>query len=274
MGMIFTLLGGDRRFRHLAALLRADGQTVRTYALGPEDASSFARAAAGADCVILPMPALKAGALNAPLAEGTHHAGPLLAQCPAGTLICAGMPDGGLRALCEALRLPLADYGAREDFLARNAALTAEGTLPLLGGASALPGQRVLVAGYGRVGQALARTLRDHGACVTVLARGKKARAEAEAAGCAALPFGEAAGNWDALVNTVPAPVFGPEELSRIRCDRCIDLASAPGGFDPDAAAAQHLTVTAAPGLPGKTAPEAAAMALRDAVYAIVEERK
>jgi len=272
MGMIFTLLGGDKRFRRLAALLRSDGHTVRTYALGPDDTPGFARAAADADCVVMPLPAQKNGALNAPLAEGARHVGPLLAQCPPGTLVCAGMPDRGLCALCGALRLRLVDYGAREDFLLRNAGLTAAGTLPLLGTPEALPGLRVLVAGYGRIGRSLAALLREKGSAVTVLARRAADRAAAAASGCEALPFDGAAGEWDALVNTVPAVVFDAPALSRIRCGTYLDLASAPGGFDPEAAAALHLTVTAAPGLPGKTAPEAAAAAVRDAVYSILEE--
>ena len=272
MGMIFTLLGGDARFRRLAALLRREGHSVRSYALGPEDAPCVSGAVADADCVILPMPAQRAGALNAPLAEGTHHLGPLLAQCPPGTLICAGMPDRGLRALCEALRLRLKDYGAREDFLLRNAELTAEGALPLLGPAETLAGQRVLVAGFGRIGKKLAEKLTARGALVTVLARRIEDRAAAEAMGCDALPFGCAAGAFDALLNTVPAVVFGPPELERIQCERLIDLASAPGGFDLEAVREQHRRVTAAPGLPGRTAPDAAAAALRDAVMAILEE--
>ena len=52
-----------------------------------------------------------------------------------------------------------------------------------------------------------------------------------------------------------------------------VDLASAPGGVDGQAARALGVPVIQALGLPGKTAPATAAAAVRGAVYHILEER-
>ena len=52
-----------------------------------------------------------------------------------------------------------------------------------------------------------------------------------------------------------------------------IELASAPGGLDADAAACSALRVIRAPGLPGRVAPVTAAAILRDTLYNIWTEQ-
>ena len=52
-----------------------------------------------------------------------------------------------------------------------------------------------------------------------------------------------------------------------------IELASAPGGLDADAAACTELRVIRAPGLPGRVAPVTAAAILRDTLYIIWREQ-
>ena len=51
-----------------------------------------------------------------------------------------------------------------------------------------------------------------------------------------------------------------------------LDLASAPGGTDFDAARAFGIRALTAPGLPGKWSPDAAAAAVRDAIYRSMED--
>ena len=53
-----------------------------------------------------------------------------------------------------------------------------------------------------------------------------------------------------------------------------LDLASAPGGTDFEAARAFGIRALTAPGLPGKWSPQTAAEAVRDAVYNILEDEK
>ena len=55
--MIFSVLGGDDRSCRLCRLLRADGHTVRAFALErglPDSLPDAAAAVGGADCVLLP----------------------------------------------------------------------------------------------------------------------------------------------------------------------------------------------------------------------------
>ena len=51
-----------------------------------------------------------------------------------------------------------------------------------------------------------------------------------------------------------------------------LELASAPGGTDFDAARAFGIRALTAPGLPGKWSPDAAAAAVRDALYRCMED--
>ena len=276
--MLFAMLGGDARSVRLAELLRADGHALRPFALEnalPDCAASAAEAVTGADCVLLPLPCERDGALFAPLSALCLPLPELLTAAAPGTPVFAGKAPEALRAACRKSGLPLTDWLHREDFALRNAALTAEGALSLLlQGEGALRGSRVLLCGFGRIGRFLAEMLRPLGADVTVAARRPEERALAELMGCRALRFSElaAASGWDAVVNTVPAPVLGAPELAAFGDARLLELASPPYGFDLAAAEALGRHVERCGGLPGKCAPSAAAAALRDTIYSVLEE--
>ena len=66
--------------------------------------------------------------------------------------------------------------------------------------------------------------------------------------------------NFRLVFNTVPATVLDEQRLATLPEGAIlIELASAPGGFDPAQALAHRLKVCSAPGLPGKYSPESAA---------------
>ena len=157
-------------------------------------------------------------------------------------------------------------YYRDEIYVIENAALTAEGALELLMRRSnrGLAGMEVLVAGFGRIGSFLAGMLSGLGARVTVAARSQRARAAARARGCKAVDITQIPPVFDAVVNTIPAPVLSGDYGGAL----CIDLASAPGGWATDA------PVLRAPGLPGLYAPKAAADVMAEAVYRVMEEEK
>lgn len=154
-------------------------------------------------------------------------------------------------------------YYEREDYAVRNAALTAEGAVMILMQRCApLLGSRVLLVGYGRIAQQLARRLAAFGACVTVATRRAAARALAETAGFAAQDTADIRGTYDIVINTVPAPVLRGAYGAAL----CLELASASGGW------ADETPVLHAGGLPAKYAPEAAARIVRDAIYETIRE--
>lgn len=270
--MDFAIFGGDARFVRLAELLRADGHRVRAFAL-PDGCASAAEAAEGAACVILPLPALRDGRVNAPLAAAEPPAADALAAVRPGTLVCAGRADAALRTLCAARGLPLRDYFLREDFTLRNAALTAEAAAALLAERKPAAGRAALVVGFGRVGSRLAARLRADGVDVTVADRSGAVRAAAAQRGFRAVPITGVAGpGYDIVVNTVPFPLFRAQEIAAFGGAELLELASAPYGFDRAAALALGREVTLAPGLPARAFPEEAAAAVRDAVLAVWNE--
>ena len=283
--MRFAVIGGDKRTEHLAAQLLRDGHRLRSFALEravlpPEISreSCLQSCVYGADCVLLPLPAERGGRLHAPLsAEELGMPALIEALWPGQLLIGGALREetvtaalrGGLR-VADLLRQPALAVG--------NAALTAEGAIGCLIEHSerALWGGRALVLGWGRIGRILALRLSALGAQVTVAARSARDRAMAEALGCAAADYAGLdgiLGDFDFIVNTVPARVLTEGMLCLIRPDALLlELASPPGGFDRTLAQNIGLHALAAPGLPGETAPEAAALLLRQAVYAAIEE--
>ena len=283
--MRYAIVGGDRRAAILASELLRRGHRVHSFALEkaelpaeiPRDLSLQA-CAYGADCVILPVPAERGGLLNAPLGLNAPPMDEVIGALWPKSLVVGGKFSGKTLESARRAELRIEDVMRRADFVTANAAVTAECAVGLLLRESekTLLGSRCLVVGWGRIGRQLAPRLRALGAFVTVAARDPADRAEAEALGLYACDY-EAAesltGEMDFVINTVPARVLtdaflcclGPEAL-------LAELASPPGGFDALLAKNIGLRVLEAPGLPGKSAPHAAAMLLLKTVEQIMEE--
>jgi dipicolinate synthase subunit A len=198
---------------------------------------------------------------------------------PGALVLGGGFAEATLeRALREKLRME--DFLRRPDFLQANAAITAEGAIGVLLRESekTLLGSNCLVAGWGRIGRLLALRLAALGAHVTVAARRRADRAEAEALGLRALDYGQlesVAGELDLVVNTVPARALADALLCCLPGDALLlELASPPGGFDPLLAQNIGLRALAAPGLPGKSAPASAAALIRRTAAQILSEQE
>ena len=79
---------------------------------------------------------------------------------------------------------------------------------------------------------------------------------------------------FDLVFNTVPAPIIADEQLESCRAGcLVVELASAPGGVDRQAAERHGIRLVAAPGLPGKTAPVSTAEAMAKTVLNIFKEQ-
>ena len=280
----FWVAGGDLRQAQLARLLAEDGHTVHTWALeeAPLPGLDHQRGPEGierADCVVLPLPvSAGAGLLNAPLSAREHPLEGLLDRLSPGQVLCGGRVDPDCAALAGERGLTVRDYFAREELAVANAVPTAEGALQLA--MEHLPitihRSRVLILGFGRVGQATGQRFAALGARVTVAARRYDQLAWAQAMGLEGEPLDQPAGwqcNYDLVVNTIPARVLGREELAALRPDCLIlDLASKPGGVDLAAAGELGLTVIWALSLPGKVAPVSAGRAIQQAIYHLLHE--
>ena len=268
----FTLAGGDRRLAYTAKALRDKGYAVRR-ALGETD-DDYGET----DVLLLPVPLSRDGkTLNAPHAQTPIPLERLAEKTETDTRVFCGMPNEAA-ALFFRRGIRLYDYAAREEFALRNAIPTAEGVAQLL--LCALPrtvrGSHILITGYGRTARACARLLYGMGARITIAARRCSSLALADGEGYHGLYLRELANvmeRFDAVVNTVPAPVLTSEILENTPKDcPIIEIASAPYGVDFDAAKRFGLSVQIAPSLPGKVAPQTAGIIIAETVLNMLME--
>ena len=170
----------------------------------------------------------------------------------------------------------------------RNALPTAEGALAIAMTALSrtLFGSHALVIGYGRIGKLLSDLLVKMGAHVTVAARKESDLAVASLHGCHAIPITHVSGTGEfvlpdmdmschVIFNTAPAKLLDERVLRQMHPDTVlIDLASAPGGIDYDAAARLGIKTIIAQSLPGKVAPITAGEILAECLLTGREEGK
>lgn len=280
----FGVLGGDRRQIALAESLAASGFTV--YVCGFDRAEfspsvkkvPFDEMALMCEIVILPLPVTD---------DGTHvkmefGGEPVVlddgfAQKMNGKRVFGGMMERLYRTSQLWKNIRSDDYYMRDDFAIRNAVPTAEGAIEIAirEYPGTISGSRCLVAGYGRVGKTLARMLQGIGAGVTVSARRPSDIAWIESNGYRPAVTGRigAQEQYDIVFNTVPAMIFNRKVLSELRnCSLLVDLASAPGGTDFEAAGKIGIKAVLAPSLPNRVAPKTAGEIIKDTVCRMIGE--
>lgn len=269
-----AVVGGDRRQEILAEKLREDGWKVTACCLG--EGSLPLEAAGECGIVILPCPVTRDGkTLHAPLWGREVALDDGFARRWRGKRVFAGGKAALERTSPFWSLAEVWDYGQEPGFLVGNGYLTAEAAaaLAILEHPGRLGGSRVLVTGYGNVGKALCLVLRGLGARVDCCARRREAREELVSLGCGALGFGPLEKGYEVIFNTVPARVLTREALGNQRPGTLlVELASAPGGIDREAAGELGLRVVDGPGLPGRFAPEAAAELTRQAILELMEK--
>lgn len=281
---VLTVVGGDERQAHLAAMLCADGYAVRTLALERHPVYGCTMIDSltemnGSAAIILPLPAQQSDArLNAPLSDTSFPLAQVLDAIPAGTLTLAGSVPFWMHAHAVRGELRLIDYLAREELAIRNAIPTCEGALQIAMEQTpfTLHGAHCLVIGYGRIGAMLAERLAALGADVTVSARSLRDFARIEAEGLHSLDTRHLRGHlqgFDLIFNTVPAPILDTRTLAGLNAPCLIlDLASLPGGIAPDTILPPDCRVIHALSLPGRVAPLSAARAIHATISSILQE--
>lgn len=228
--VLIAVLGSDRRFAALSALLRAEGYTLAD--------------AADADLIVTSYPPPE----GAPAGKKMATCGPRSA------------PAGFWDLLEDEEYLVDVAYMTAEGAVA--AAMAASEAM--------ICSSAALVVGWGRIGRALTELLLSLGAHVTVLTRRPGAWAEIEALGAHATPTeraAEAVRGKDIIFSTPPALVLDEEALAHAeKSALIIDLASPPYGVDLEAARALGIRAWREPGLPGRYCPENAARAILSAL--------
>jgi dipicolinate synthase subunit A len=176
------------------------------------------------------------------------------------------------------LQLKVFQYADNDEIAILNSIPTAEGALQLA--MEHLPitihGSRVLVIGFGRVGETVAHVFKALGAKTMVAARRSSSLARAweqghEKIDIQSLP--DFIGNMDIIINTVPVLILNENLFGKVASGALlIELASPPYGIDFEAARQLNHKVILAPGLPGKVAPKTAGLILSTSLPRLIGE--
>ncbi len=276
----FAVIGGDRRQIYLANDLKNRRYRVIVYGVEDQDldlgcrrGESFSEAVRNAECIIGPVVFSKDREFVTSDSDGVVlRVEELLEEMKKGQSLFGGCISEDIVKRCREKEVEVYDFMKMDDVAIFNAIATAEGAIvkamelkPVN-----LHGSRCLVLGYGRCGKVLAQKLKGMDAEVSVCARSDRARSESEAMGFSSMDFGELSRHilrFDYIFNTVPAVVLKYPELKRLSRDACIiDIASAPGGVDQEAAGKLQVQSYLCPSLPGIYAPKSSGIRLAEKV--------
>lgn len=284
--MHFSVIGGDMRQVSLAEKLAQDGHKVTVFALDKiriddmiTHCETAKAATADADYVVLPLPAAsREGMFNSPLSTGLHTMREILSVIEPKQIVFAGRIDDATYESARSLGLRLFDYLNREELAVANASITAEGAIQLIMEETpfSVSGARMLIAGYGRIGRALAGKLHALGADVTVSARKYSDLAWTKVNGFGSIKTSEIekhVSEFDVVVNTVPSRIITEHCLKRAKKGSLfLDLASKPGGVDFAAASKLGVKAVWALSLPGEVAPDTSGENIKNTIYNMISE--
>ncbi len=261
--MDILFIGGDKRMEYAANALLGDF-SVRQYSGAAFPESKFSAA-------VLPLPfSKKDGEVFAPLSDKPIPFEIIPDLVGTGGIVFSGGENERLAKLCAENSLKLVNYFASEALTLKNAALTAEAACALLIESSegSLLDSKVLISGYGRIGELLAARLKAFGCSVTVAARREAVRVKARLDGSYSTDFSEIMprlSEFDFIANTVPCGLFGERELSEYT-GVFLELASVPE---------YHGKVGGkyiyASGLPGKYSPKKAGEFIAEEIRSFCE---
>lgn len=282
----FIFIGGDLRQARLADMLYEDGNSVGAY--GIDFAAEFKnditiytslnRAVKSAQYVILPLPYSKDGVnINAPFSDKQIEIQDIVKYIRSDNMVIGGKLDSNITDALDKKNIKYYDVMEYEELAVYNSIPTAEGALQIAMEETdrTIHNSRCLIIGFGRIGEILAKILMALGAEITVSARKIKDFSWMFVYGYNQIKTSEIAKNinkFDIIFNTVPAEVINEAVLRKVKKDALIiDLASAPGGVDFDAAKKLPVKMISALSLPGKVAPASAGEYLKKTIYNILE---
>ena len=278
---IFLILGGDDRSLYLGEYLEAQGLKVCYYAFNQTDCyKSLAEAVNESSCIILPLPLTRdRTTLNTPLFDETVLLSDIRTFASPDKLFLGGSIPTSFTEEIRSCGAECFDYMKLDEVAIYNAVPTAEGVVQILIEKTPITihGMRCAITGYGKVGKALASTLKALGADVTIFARKEQDLAYAQTQSLKAKTYDtlhESLNDFDTLINTVPAKVIDKGVLLHLS-PHCllIETASAPFGIDFQAAKELAFEVVKAGSLPGKVAPRTAGEIIGRSILNIIRIR-
>lgn len=195
-------------------------------------------------------------------------------------VVFTGISNDYLDTATDRANVELIPLLNRDDVAIYNSIPTAEGTIMMAIEHTdyTIHSSRVIVVGFGRVGNTVANKFAALGAKVSVCAESIMDLARITELGHTAIPFDqlhEHTSDCDLLINTVPARVVTKDAIQHLPPHGIIfDLASKPGGTDFDYAKQRGIKAILAKSLPGVVAPKTAGKILADVIKQLLVQRK
>lgn len=282
----FGIIGGDKRQISMAESISSDGYNVNVAGFEKINFYNGIRQITlretilNSKYIILPLPVIKGNTLlNAPYSNKEILLDDDFAKLLIDKMVFCGIKSKLINKGDIWKTINLYDYSMREDFAIRNAIPTAEGAIEIAMReySGTINGAKCLVAGFGRIGKALSKMLTGIGADLIVSARSQKDLAYIETLGYKYIKTANISdtSGYDIIFNTIPEMVFDAHTLALCAQNSLvIDLASAPGGVDLEAATRLGIKSIQALSLPGKVAPKKAGEIIKKTIYNIIEEEE
>lgn len=277
------IIGGDQRQVYICRFLRAQGwKTAAIFLPGSvreETEEQLWELWDECQYLLLPVPVFQNGILNLQTGHRIEE-GQIVRHMKPGQCLFGGCFSKGFQKQLEERGVSAYDLMRCEHVITENAAVTAEGAIAeaVMRSPVALRGSVCILTGYGRCGSALHRCLKNWGCRLMVYDCEKDACERAKKEGavvCSREMLAKEAEKAAFIFNTAPSLVWTDELLQRISPDACfLELASAPGGVDLEAAERQEVAIQKLPGLPGKTAPCTAGRILGEELLREIEKRE
>lgn len=169
-------------------------------------------------------------------------------------------------------------YYTDEQFIIKNARLTAQGTLRLIldNVKTDICKMTAAVTGYGYCGKEICRLLKACGFDVTSFSRRSETLAEAEKDGMSTADIKDInrrISEFDITVNTVPFNIISADSLKTLTEKNIyIEIASAPCGVDRAQAEKYDFRYISAGGLPGRFTPVSAGINIAETILTELKE--
>lgn len=283
-----AIIGGDIRQIYMAQFFKIRGYSVITYGLSHpmikdicKQGTSLRDTLKSSSILISAIPLSKDGTFITSLTSSSDlKLESFMGYMEHGHCLFAGIIPPMVKAHCQAGHIPYFDFMVDDSLAISNGIATAEGAImeAISKSSGNLHKASVLVLGFGRCSKVLAHKLYGLDACVTIGARKDSDLALADALGydfCHLTSLPGKISSYDYIFNTIPSIVL-PKELLRLISQETviIDIASAPGGLDYEAADAMGLNTSHFLGIPGRVAPKASAEILGNFVISKMSCKK
>ena len=283
MEKVYGILGGDNRNIKLAKLLAKENNIVYTYGLEEAEellgiskiynCNSVEELASSSGIIVGPIPFSKDGVnVLMPYSNQKITIKECVKKICNNNKLVVGQVSDDIYNLAKDSNLEIVDIMKCEELVILNTIATAEGTIQVLmkNTDTILQGLSVLILGFGKVAKTLAYKLYNMQMDVTCAVRKSTDLAWISAYGYNGKNIHELSsyiGDYDIIINTIPAIVVGKKEVEKINNEALVvDLASYPGGIDIDEIKKKDIKYVWALGLPGKVAPETSAKYIRQTI--------